>query len=104
VRESSKSTGYVEVNGVRTWYGERGAGDALVLLHGGFSDSRDFDGNLDALAQRFRLFGEGVPGDGSVPTGADLSRQRDPRNPPTRAGAWPSWLAANTRIVHAPAR
>ena len=48
-------TGYVEVNGVNTWYDERGAGDPLVLLHGGLTDSRDFTGNLDALADRFRL-------------------------------------------------
>lgn len=46
---------YVEVNGVRTWYAERGDGEPLVLLHGGFTDSRDFEGNLDRLAGRFRL-------------------------------------------------
>jgi pimeloyl-ACP methyl ester carboxylesterase len=47
---------YAELNGVRTWYDARGAGEPLVLLHGGFSDSRDFAGNLDALEDRFRLF------------------------------------------------
>jgi pimeloyl-ACP methyl ester carboxylesterase len=47
--------GYVEVNGVNTWYDERGDGDPLILLHGGLTDSRDFTGNLDALAGRFRL-------------------------------------------------
>ncbi|GAA4529971.1 alpha/beta fold hydrolase [Nonomuraea ferruginea] len=47
--------GYVAVNGVRTWYDERGEGEPLVLLHGGFSDSRDFHGNLGALAGRFRV-------------------------------------------------
>jgi pimeloyl-ACP methyl ester carboxylesterase len=46
---------YAQVNGVRTWYDARGAGEPLVLLHGGFSDSRDFAGNLDALGDRFRL-------------------------------------------------
>jgi pimeloyl-ACP methyl ester carboxylesterase len=46
---------YIEVDGVRTWYDERGNGEPLVLLHGGLSDSRDFTGNLDALADRFRL-------------------------------------------------
>jgi pimeloyl-ACP methyl ester carboxylesterase len=44
------------VNGARTWYEERGRGEPLLMLHGGFSDSRDFAGNLDALADRFRLF------------------------------------------------
>jgi len=47
--------GYVEVNGVNTWYDERGDGDPLVLLHGALTDSRDFTGSLDALAGRFRL-------------------------------------------------
>jgi pimeloyl-ACP methyl ester carboxylesterase len=47
--------GYVEVNGVNTWYDERGEGDPLVLLHGGLTDSRDFTGNLDSLADLFRL-------------------------------------------------
>jgi pimeloyl-ACP methyl ester carboxylesterase len=46
---------YVDVNGVRMWYDDRGDGDPLVLLHGGLTDSRDFSGNLDALASRFRL-------------------------------------------------
>jgi pimeloyl-ACP methyl ester carboxylesterase len=46
---------YVDLNDVRTWYDERGEGEPLVLLHGGFSDSRDFAGNLDALGERFRL-------------------------------------------------
>ena len=46
---------YVDVNGVRTWYDERGDGEPLVLLHGGFTDSRDFGGNLDRLAEEFRL-------------------------------------------------
>ena len=46
---------YVDVNGVRTWYDERGAGEPVVLLHGAVVDSRCFDGNLDALAGSFRL-------------------------------------------------
>ncbi|MGC5016303.1 alpha/beta fold hydrolase [Streptosporangium sp. DT93] len=46
---------HADVNGVRMWYDERGEGEPLVLLHGGFSDSRDFDGNLGALAGHFRL-------------------------------------------------
>ena len=37
------------------WYDERGEGDPLVLLHGGLTDCRDFTGNLDTLASRFRL-------------------------------------------------
>jgi pimeloyl-ACP methyl ester carboxylesterase len=58
---------YAEVNGARTWYDERGEGEPLVLLHGGFTDSRDFAGNLDALAKRFRLFLPERRGHGHTP-------------------------------------
>ena len=67
----------VELNGVHTWYDERGTGDPLVLLHGGLTDSRDFIGNLDTLAGRFRcLFperrGHGHTADVDGPITADL--------------------------------
>jgi pimeloyl-ACP methyl ester carboxylesterase len=60
-------TDYAEVNGVRTWYGERGRGEPLVLLHGGFSDAWDFTGNLDTLADRFRIFTPERRGHGHTP-------------------------------------
>jgi pimeloyl-ACP methyl ester carboxylesterase len=46
---------YRTVNGVRTWYDELGTGEPVVLLHGGFSNSRDFHGNLADLADDFHL-------------------------------------------------
>ena len=58
---------YANVNGVRTWYAERGQGEPLVLLHGGFSDARDFAGNLDGLAARFRVFSPERRGHGHTP-------------------------------------
>ena len=52
--------GYVELNGVRTWYAEYGdaSADPLVLLHpgGGGTDSRAFDPTLEGFAARFRVF------------------------------------------------
>ncbi|NKY34562.1 alpha/beta hydrolase [Nocardia speluncae] len=48
--------GYATVNGVRTWYDVAGDGEPLVLLHGGFSDSADFDDNLRTLSGQFRVF------------------------------------------------
>lgn len=48
--------GYVTVNGVRSWYDVHGEGEPLVLLHGGFSDSRDFETNLRTLAGKFQVF------------------------------------------------
>jgi pimeloyl-ACP methyl ester carboxylesterase len=63
----NRVAGYVKVNRVRTWYDERGDGESLVLLHGGFSDSRDFAGNLDTLADRFRLYLPERRGHGHTP-------------------------------------
>lgn len=48
-------SGYTTVNGVRTWHTALGEGEPLVLLHGGFSDSREFEPSLARLADRFRL-------------------------------------------------
>jgi pimeloyl-ACP methyl ester carboxylesterase len=49
---------YVDLGRVRTWYEESGAGEPLVLLHPGGAgvDSRAFARNIDALADRFRIF------------------------------------------------
>ncbi|MFZ1992532.1 MAG: alpha/beta hydrolase [Solirubrobacteraceae bacterium] len=49
---------YVDLDGLRTWYDEAGAGEPLLLLHpgGGGVDSRAFAPNLGALAERFRTF------------------------------------------------
>ncbi|AXB42623.1 alpha/beta fold hydrolase [Amycolatopsis albispora] len=46
---------YTALNGTRTWFDVRGEGEPVVLLHGGFSDSREFTGNLDALNEHFRV-------------------------------------------------
>lgn len=58
---------YVDLNGVRTWYDERGAGDPLVLLHPGLVDSRAFGPNLGALAAQFRTFTPERRGHGHTP-------------------------------------
>jgi pimeloyl-ACP methyl ester carboxylesterase len=57
----------IDLNGVDTWYDERGAGESLVLLHGGFSDSRDFVGNLDRLTSRFHCLFPERRGHGHTP-------------------------------------
>jgi pimeloyl-ACP methyl ester carboxylesterase len=48
----------VELPGVSMWYGERGQGDACVLLHPGGAgvDSRALAPNRDALAREFRVY------------------------------------------------
>lgn len=52
---------------VDMWYDERGAGDPVVLLHGGLTDSRCFTGNLDGLADTFRLYLPDRRGHGHTP-------------------------------------
>ena len=46
------------LDGVRTWYEERGEGDPLVLLHPGGAgvDARAFGPNLDHLASHFKVY------------------------------------------------
>jgi pimeloyl-ACP methyl ester carboxylesterase len=49
------------------WYEERGAGEPLVLIHGGLSDARFFVHNIDALAERFHVFAVDMRGHGHTP-------------------------------------
>jgi pimeloyl-ACP methyl ester carboxylesterase len=46
---------HVNVNGVRLFYEEDGAGDPLVLVHGGFSDHGNFRAVVPGLAASFRV-------------------------------------------------
>lgn len=60
---------YIDLDGVRTWYDEHGAGAPLVLLHpgGGGVDSRAFAPNPDALAALFHTFTPERRGHGRTP-------------------------------------
>lgn len=49
------------------WHDERGSGEPVVLMHGGLTDSRCFDGNLDQLASNFRLYRPDRRGHGRTP-------------------------------------
>ncbi len=57
---------FLEIDGVRLHYVERGAGPALVLLHGNGAMIEDFaiSGILDRLAQRYRVIAIDRPGFG----------------------------------------
>jgi pimeloyl-ACP methyl ester carboxylesterase len=58
---------YTMVNGVRTWHEVRGDGEPLVLLHGGFSDSREFEPISARLAEQFRVHTVDRRGHGRTP-------------------------------------
>ena len=47
--------GYVDANGVHTYYDEHGSGDPLLLLHGGLVDGDSFAQQTPAFAGRFRV-------------------------------------------------
>ncbi|MCT4357856.1 alpha/beta hydrolase [Streptomyces sp. Je 1-79] len=47
---------YADLPGVRTWYETEGAGDPLVLLHGGFCTNETWGAQRGDLAARYRVF------------------------------------------------
>ena len=58
---------YVELGGLRTWYGEQGAGDPLVALHPGLVDARAFGPALAVWSARFHTFTPERRGHGHTP-------------------------------------
>lgn len=64
---------YVDLRGVRTWYGEAGQGPPLVMLHPGGVDSRVFAPNVDALAPHFHVWLPERRGHGRTPDTDDPS-------------------------------
>jgi pimeloyl-ACP methyl ester carboxylesterase len=58
---------YVELDGVRIWYGDQGAGDPLVLLHPGLVDARAFGPSLAVWSARFHTFTPERRGHGHTP-------------------------------------
>ncbi len=57
----------VDLNGVDTWYDERGDGEPLVLLHGGLMGADAFDAMVPYLEDRFRLYLPERRGHGHTP-------------------------------------
>jgi pimeloyl-ACP methyl ester carboxylesterase len=58
---------FVQLGDVRTWYDEHGAGDPLVLMHGGLVDAGFFASNIEALAVRFHVYTPERRGHGHSP-------------------------------------
>lgn len=54
----------VDVDGLRIGYRRQGSGDPLLLIHGGFSDSREWRYQLDGLSDDFDVIAVDCPGCG----------------------------------------
>jgi len=72
----STHAGYAHLNGADFYYETAGTGPRLVLVHAGIADSRMWDGQFDALAERFtvtrydlRGFGRTLPAAGPLAGG-----------------------------------
>jgi pimeloyl-ACP methyl ester carboxylesterase len=65
-RDNPPTGKFLEINGVRLHYVERGAGDALVMLHGNGSMIEDFasSGLIDLAAKNYRVITFDRPGFG----------------------------------------
>lgn len=58
---------YIELSGHRFWTETCGAGETVILLHGGSGDGRDFEGNLAGLSESFRVVAADRRGHGRTP-------------------------------------
>jgi pimeloyl-ACP methyl ester carboxylesterase len=86
---------YVDLNGVKTWYDERGTGEPLVMLHPGLADSRALRPNVDAMAASFRVL---------LPERRGHGRTPDVGGPITFDSMAEDTIAFLERVVGAPAR
>ncbi|RDI61710.1 alpha/beta fold hydrolase [Nocardia pseudobrasiliensis] len=63
---------HVRVGAVDTWYDVQGEGEPLLLLHGGFTDSRTFEPAVPLFTKQFRVYtvdrrGHGRTADSDAP-------------------------------------
>jgi 3-oxoadipate enol-lactonase len=68
-------SGFLEVNGTRLYCEIAGSGSAVVLIHGGFADTRTWDDQFLPLAQQFQVIRYDLRGNGQsdTPTGEPYS-------------------------------
>ena len=86
---------YVDLNGVKTWYDERGTGEPLVMLHPALTDSRALGPNVDAMAASFRVL---------LPERRGHGRTPDVGGPITFDSMAQDTIAFVERVVGGPAR
>jgi pimeloyl-ACP methyl ester carboxylesterase len=71
---------FVELDGITTYYEQHGAGEPVLLLHGGFASAETWQPQIESLAQDHRLHVPERPGQGRTPdrdgpfTHADMVR------------------------------
>ena len=68
---AAQTKGYANVNGLKLYYEIHGAGQPLVLLHGGFGMIGMFESNLTDLAKKHRVIAVDLQGHGRT---ADINR------------------------------
>ena len=61
--------GYVQIGDLSTWYDEQGAGEPLVLFHGGLSTNETWAAQIPDFAARFRVVAPERRGHGHTPDG-----------------------------------
>jgi pimeloyl-ACP methyl ester carboxylesterase len=66
-QRSARGGEYLEAGGIRTYYETAGAGEPLVLLHGGMCPAETFDGQTPALAGEYRVYVPERRGHGRTP-------------------------------------
>jgi pimeloyl-ACP methyl ester carboxylesterase len=59
--------GYAQIGDQRHWYDEVGAGEPLVLLHGGLSTNETWAGQIEDFGAHFRVVAPERPGNGHTP-------------------------------------
>lgn len=64
----SSETGYVETNGARIYYEIEGAGEPVVLIHAGIANLRQWDQQVPALADAYRVIRYDTRGFGRTDT------------------------------------
>ena len=79
-RNATSAGSYIDAGGVHTYYEIQGAGEPLVLLHGGFTTIETWGAQTPALAERYQVYlperrGHGRTPDVPGPTGYEIMAQ-----------------------------
>jgi pimeloyl-ACP methyl ester carboxylesterase len=68
-QEAQRSWGLVETNGTKLYYDEAGTGSPVILIHGGWLNSRQWDEQMTVLSRHYRVIRYDCRGSGRSPLG-----------------------------------